>query len=169
MNAYKWRLDNKPNIVNHSGMLEILERGIKRHPKTTFIACHFANCSDDLSRLGRLFDKYPNLYADISARYAETAAIPRYVARFYERYQDRLVYGTDMGFNARMYRLTFRIMESADEHFYAWGQFSYHWPLYGLALNDRVLEKVYRDNAIKILRSYRIEAATSGSRKTDSR
>jgi predicted TIM-barrel fold metal-dependent hydrolase len=167
MNAYKWRLDNKPNIVNHSGMLEILERGIKRHPKTTFIACHFANCSDDLNRLGRLFDKYPNLYADISARYAETAAIPRFVARFYERYQDRLVYGTDMGFNARMYRLTFRIMESADEHFYAWEQFSYHWPLYGLALNDHVLRKVYRDNAIKILRSQRFEATTSGSQRTD--
>ena len=167
MNAYKWRLDNKPDIVNHSGMLEILERGIKRHPRTIFIACHFANCSNDLSRLGRLFDKCPNLYADISARYAETAAIPRFVARFYERYQDRLVYGTDMGFNARMYRLTFHILESADEHFCAWEQFSYHWPLHGLALSDRALRKVYRDNALKILRSQRFEVTTSGSQRTD--
>ncbi|MBL7152386.1 MAG: amidohydrolase [Phycisphaerae bacterium] len=153
MNAYKWRLDNKPNIVGHSGMVDILERGVKRHPATTFIACHFANCSHDLTRLGELFDKYPNLYADISARYAETAPIPRFVARFYEEHQDRLLYGTDMGFSAEMYRLTFRILESADEHFYAWDQFSYHWPLYGLALSDGVLKKVYRDNALKVLRS----------------
>ena len=161
MNAYKWRLDNKPNIVGHSGMLDILERGVKRHPATTFIACHFANCSHDLSRLGELFDKYPNLYADISARYAETAAIPRFVARFYEKYQDRLVYGTDMGFSTGMYRLTFRILESADEHFYAWNQFSYHWPLNGLALNDNVLKRIYRDNALKILQTAKRSPAKS--------
>ncbi len=151
MNAYKWRLDNKPGIVGHEGMLKILERAVKRHRRTTFVACHFANCSHDLNLLGRLFDEYPNLYADISARFAETAPIPRFVSGFYRRYQDRLLYGTDMGRSGGMYRLTFRILESADEHFYAWDQFSYHWPLHGLALDDKMLRKVYRDNALGIL------------------
>ena len=153
MNAYKWRLDNKPNIVGHKGMVDILERSVKRHPKTTFIACHLANCSHNLTRLGELFDKYPNLYADISARYAETAAIPRFTARFYEKHQDRLVYGTDMGFSTDMYRMTFRILESTDERFYAWNQSSYHWPLYGLGLTDPVLKKIYRANALKIIQT----------------
>jgi predicted TIM-barrel fold metal-dependent hydrolase len=151
MNAYKWRLDNQPDIVGHEGMVEILERAVKRHPNTTFVACHFANCSYDLDKLGRLFDKYPNLYADISARFAETAAIPRAAARFFDKYQDRLVYGTDMRFSTRIYRLTFRILESEDEHFYAWDTFSYHWPLYGFGLDEKVLKKVYRDNALKII------------------
>lgn len=151
MNAYKWRLDNQPGIVGHEGMVDILERAVKRHPKTIFVVCHFANCSHDLNKLGGLFDKYPNLYADISARYAETAAIPRFAARFYEKYQDRLVYGTDMRFSTKIYRLTFRILESEDEHFYAWDNFSYHWPLYGFGLNDQVLKKVYRENALKIM------------------
>jgi len=151
MNAYKWRLDNKPGIVGHEGMLKILERAVKRHPRTTFVACHFANCSHDLNLLGRLFDEHPNLYADISARFAETAPIPRFVSNFYRRYQDRLLYGTDMGRSGGMYRLTFRILESADEHFYAWNQFSYHWPLHGLALDDNILKKVYRANALRIL------------------
>ena len=151
MNAYQWRLDNQPGIVGLEGMVDILERTVARHPKTTFIACHFANCCYNLSRLGELFDKYPNLYADISARYAETAAIPRFTARFYEKYQERLVYGTDMDAGTDTYRLTFRILESADEHFYAWSHSSYHWPLYGLALSDQVLQKVYRANALKIL------------------
>jgi predicted TIM-barrel fold metal-dependent hydrolase len=151
MNAYSWRLDNQPDIVGHEGMVDILERAVKRHPKTVFVTCHFANCSYDLNKLGRLFDKYPNLYADISARYAETAAIPRAAARFYEKYQDRLVYGTDMRFSAKLYRLTFRILESEDEHFYAWDYFSYHWPLYGFGLDEKVLKKVYRDNALKII------------------
>ncbi|UCG57142.1 MAG: amidohydrolase [Phycisphaerales bacterium] len=151
MNAYKWRLDNRPDIVGHEGMLDILERAVNRHPKTIFVACHFANCSHDLSHLGKLFDRYPNLYADISARYAETAAIPRFVGQFYEKYQDRLVYGTDMGFSTEMYQLTFRILESADEHFYAWHHSSYHWALHGLALGDDILRKVYRGNALKIM------------------
>lgn len=151
MNAYTWRLDDQPGIVGHAGMVDILERAVKRHPNTTFIACHFANCSYDLGRLAKLFDECPNLYADISARYAETAAIPRFTAKFYETYQDRLVYGTDMGLSPGVYRITFRILESADEHFYDWDNFSYHWPLHGLALGDSVLEKVYRTNALKIL------------------
>ena len=166
MNAYKWRLDNQPGIVGHEGMVDILERAVKRHPKTIFVVCHFANCSYDLNKLGNLFDKYPNLYADISARYAETAAIPRFAASFYEKYQDRLVYGTDMHFNMAMYRLTFRILESEDEHFYALDNFGYHWPLYGFGLNDRVLKKVYRDNALKIITDQTSVAATSNSRTT---
>jgi len=161
MNAYKWRLDNQPGIVGHEGMVKILEGAIKRHPKTIFVACHFANCSHDLNKLGRLFDEYPNLYADISARFAETAPIPKFAARFYEKYRDRLVYGTDMHFSTAIYRLTFRILESEDEHFYAWDRFGYHWPLYGFGLNDRVLRKVYRDNALKMIGGQATAAATS--------
>ncbi len=151
MNAYSWRLDNQPGIVGLEGMVDILERAVARHPRTIFVACHFANCCYNLTRLGQLFDKYPNLYADNSARYAETAAIPRFVGKFYEKYQDRIVYGTDMGESVETYRFTFRVLESADEHFYAWNFSTYHWPLYGLALNDQILQKVYRANAMKIL------------------
>jgi predicted TIM-barrel fold metal-dependent hydrolase len=153
MNAYQWRLDNQPGIVKHEGLMAILDRAVGRHPKTVFIACHFANCCYDLSIMGAMLDKHPNLYADISARYAETAAIPRFAGQFYEKYQDRLVYGTDMGRSVDMYRLTFRVLESADEHFYAWSHSSYHWPLYGLALKEPVLEKVYRTNALKLLQT----------------
>ena len=152
MNAYEWRLDNQPGIVDHNGMIDILERAVKRHPKTIFIACHFANCSYDLNKLGALLDKYPNLYADIAARYAETAPIPRFAAAFIEKYQDRLLYGTDMGFDLDMYHITFRILESSDEHFYEIGQFGYHWALNGFGLNDLVLKKLYRDNALKLLK-----------------
>lgn len=150
MNAYQWRLDNQPGIVDHQGLMEILDRAVARHPKTTFIACHLANCSYDLSILGKMLDKYPNLYADIGARYAETAPIPRAVNKFMTTYQDRLLYGTDMGFDVDMYRITFRILESEDEHFYESEQFGYHWALNGFGLSDVVLKKLYRDNALKL-------------------
>lgn len=153
MNAYYWRLDNQPGIVDLSGMVDILERTLARHRNTTFIACHFANLDYDLGRLGDVLDRNPNLYADISARYAETAPIPRFTAAFYAKHAGRLVYGTDMGFDAPMYRITFRILESLDEHFYEIDQFSYHWPLNGLGLNDEILKQVYHENAAKLLAS----------------
>lgn len=151
INALKWRLDNQPGIVGHSGMIDILERTLKRHPRTVFVACHFANLCYDLTRLGALLDRYPNLYADISARYAETATIPRFVSQFYRKHAGRLLYGTDMGFNKRMYQVTFRVLETADEHFYEIDQFDYHWAMNGFALPAPVLKKLYRDNALKIL------------------
>jgi len=151
MNAYAWRLDNQPNIVKLPGMIDILEQTLARHRKTTFVACHFANLDYDLAHLGEVFERNPNLYADISARYAETAPIPRFASQFYAKYSERLVYGTDMGFDTEMYRITFRILESRDEHFYAIDQFGYHWPLNGLGLGDEVLQRVYHDNAAKLL------------------
>ncbi|WP_439482518.1 amidohydrolase family protein [Cyclobacterium plantarum] len=151
MNAFKWRLDDQKGIVDHGGMIAILEEAISQNPKTTFIACHYANSSYDLGILGNLFDKYPNLYADNSARYAETATIPRTVKKFYTQFADRLVYGTDMGISEEMYRTTLRILETADEHFYDRNISSYHWAMNGYDLPTDVLEKVYRGNALKIL------------------
>lgn len=151
-NAYEWRLDNKPGILNHGEMIKTLENALKRHPFTTFIACHFANSSYDLTILANLFDNNSKFYADISARYAETAPIPRYMREFYEKYQDRLVYGTDMGDDRDMYKVTFRLLESFDEHFYEADQFGYHWPLNGFGLDDSILRKIYRDNALKIMK-----------------
>jgi predicted TIM-barrel fold metal-dependent hydrolase len=151
MNAYEWRLDNQPGIVDLSGMIDILERTLARHRNTTFIACHFANLDYDLARLGEVLDRHPNLHADIAARYAETAPIPRFAAQFYEKHASRLVYGTDMGMDKAMYQVTFRILESLDEHFYEIDQFSYHWSLNGFGLSDGILKQVYHDNAARLL------------------
>jgi len=151
MNAFEWRLDDQEGILNLKEVVQTLDNTIAKHPKTTFIACHLANCNHDLVILGRMFDKYENFYADISARYAENAPIPRYTAKFIEKYQDRILYGTDMGFEENMYLVTFRILETADEHFYARELFSYHWPLHGLDLDEEILEKIYNINALKII------------------
>lgn len=151
MNAYEWRLDNQPGIVDLSGMIEILQRTSRVTPNTTFIASHFANLDYDLARLGEVLDRHPNLAADIAARYAETAPIPRFAAQFYKKHASRLVYGMDMGMDKAMDQVTFRILESLDEHFYEIDQFSYHWSLNGLGLSDGILKEVYHENAARLL------------------
>lgn len=151
MNAYSWKIDlTREGILDHGELIRTLEHMVRDNPRTTFIACHFANCSHDLEILGRLLDTYPNLWADISARYAETATIPRYMASFYNKYQDRLLYGTDMGMDQAMYQVTFRILESEDEHFYETEMFDYHWALNGFGLPEPILKKVYHENAMRL-------------------
>ncbi|MEK6781901.1 MAG: amidohydrolase family protein [Bacteroidota bacterium] len=152
MNAYSWKIDlTKKGILNHPQLITTLENVVRENVKTTFIACHLANCEYDLEILGALLRKYPNLYADFGARFGETAPIPRYMNAFCEKYQDRLVYGTDMGYEPDMYATTFRILETNDEHFYNIELFGYHWPLHGFGLNDHVLKKIYAENAKLIL------------------
>ncbi len=150
MNALTWRLDNQEGIKSLEEMVDILGNTLERNPNTTFIACHFANCSYDLTKVGELLDNYPNLYLDISARVAETCAIPRRTKEFYSRYSNRLVYGTDMGRANSMYEFTFRLLETADEHIYHPFN-TYHWPLQALDLDKDILRKVYRENALGIL------------------
>jgi uncharacterized protein len=140
----------RPGVLQHDSVVDTLERAVKKHPRTIFIACHLANCCSDLNRLGAMLDKYSNLYADIGARFAELSPIPRTVSQFFQRYQDRLLYGTDMNPEAEMYRVTFRLLETADEHFYPAYFRKYHWPMHAWALPDGVLRKIYRENALKL-------------------
>jgi len=152
MNAATWKVDmSKKGVLGHDQLISTLEHAVRDNPRTIFIACHLANCCSDLSALGRLLDAYPNLYADIAARYGEIAPVPRYSKAFIEKYSGRLVYGTDMGPSPEMYRATFRILETSDEHFYVRWLLNYHWPLYGLDLSEETLRKLYHDNAVRIM------------------
>jgi uncharacterized protein len=151
MNGFSWRLDNKPGIMGHDDLIKSLDATLRRHPKTIFIACHLANLDYDLGRLSQMLDRNPNLFVDISARFAETATIPRFAAQFITKHADRVTYGTDMPYTQPIFSTTFRIMESSDEHFYEqdlFFNFDYHWPLNGFALPDDVLKKVYRATAL---------------------
>lgn len=162
--SWTWRITDKDQKVDHKGLIEIFSNTLKRHPNTIFVASHLANCTYDLSILGELFDQYPNLYADISARFAEFSTIPRRTVAFFTKYNDRLVYGTDYGWEVwdkhsdygnntdldEMFRMTFRVLESPDEHFYLTDLVGYKWPMYGLSLNKEVLKNIYNENARKI-------------------
>ncbi len=150
MNGFRWRLDNQTGIMGHNELIATLENVAKKHPKTVFVAAHLVNLDYDLTRLGQIFDRHPNLYADISARFQEISPIPRFASQFIKKYAHRVVYGTDMGYTQEMFSNTFRILESADEHFY--NNYQYHWPLHGLNLADDVLRKIYRETALNAIK-----------------
>lgn len=152
MNALTWHIDlTIPGMKQHEELIADFAEAVKNHPKTIFIACHFINCSYDLSIVERLLDAYPNLYIDISARLGETGSISRYMNKFITKYADRIFYGTDNGTSLDMYQTTFRFLETEDEHFYI-PSFGYHWNYSGFGLSGKVLKKIYYQNAKKILK-----------------
>ncbi len=153
MNGWIWRVKADPGVLLHDAMVDTLAHALERHPRTQFIAVHLANCCSDLGRLAALFDRHPNLHADMAARFIELASTPRAVSRFLETYQDRILFGTDYANHVDIIsvRIIFRLLETADEHFYNPKAMQYHWPLNAWALSDGALRKIYRDNAQQIL------------------
>jgi predicted TIM-barrel fold metal-dependent hydrolase len=129
---------------------------IERHPNTTFIALHVANWPENLDAVSAWLDKYPNMYVEFGAREAELGRQPRRAGKFFQQYQDRILFGTDSEPGEKMYANYFRWLETADEYFDYWdspGQG--RWEIYGLALPDEILKKVYSENAEKLFARFK--------------
>ena len=128
-------------------------RVIARHPNTTFICAHMANDGEDLAEVGRWLDTYPNMYVDIDARISELGRQPYSARRFFLKYQDRIMFGTDTAPNREAYRIYYRFLETDDEYFDPAG--GHHrqgfWMIYGVFLPRDVLEKLYFKNAERLL------------------
>ena len=134
-------------------LLDQLHRVIAKHPKTTFINTHFGNNAEDLAAVADKLDKYPNMYVDIDARISELGRQPYTTRKFFLKYQDRILFGTDTPPNREAYRIYYRFLETDDEYFDS--SASHHrqgfWNIYGIFLPPAVLEKVYRTNAERVL------------------
>lgn len=122
----------------------------RKHPETKFINAHFGWMANDLDRLGKHLDEFPNVYAEIAAIIAELGRQPRFAREFFIKYQDRLLFGKDT-YRPHEYYTYFRVLESDDEYFDYFRKRHAFWKMYGLNLPDQVLKKVYYKNALKIV------------------
>jgi predicted TIM-barrel fold metal-dependent hydrolase len=122
------------------------DRMFTNHPKTKFIAAHFAYHGSDLARLAKLMDRLPNVYTETGAVLAELGRQPRAAHAFIVKYQDRVLFGKD-SYQPDEFPYFFRTFETADEYFDYYRDYHAFWKLYGLALPDNVLKKLYADNA----------------------
>jgi predicted TIM-barrel fold metal-dependent hydrolase len=126
------------------------DRMFARHPRTTFIAAHMAFHANDLGRLGRLLDRLPNVYVETGAILAELGRQPRAARAFFEKYQDRVLFGKD-SWAPSEYPYYWRTFETADEYFDYYRDYHAFWKIYGMDLPDGVLRKLYYANALRIV------------------
>jgi predicted TIM-barrel fold metal-dependent hydrolase len=135
-------------------LLDQRDRVIARHPKTTFVAAHIAECGENLARATQLLENHPNALLDISARASELGRQPYSSRALFLKFPDRILFGADLVPEESMYRLYFRFLETADEYFDYPSHASRQgrWQIQGIYLPDDVLRKVYRDNALRLLK-----------------
>lgn len=138
----RWHeLNQNPGWLFHDGdfprredLLDQLHRVIAAHPKTTFINTHFGNNAEDLGSVAEKLDKYPNMYVDIDARISELGRQPYTARKFFLKYQDRILFGTDTTPRRDAYRIYYRFLETDDESFDC--SASHHrqgfWVIYGI-------------------------------------
>jgi uncharacterized protein len=123
----------------------------KANPKTPFIAAHFGWLPNDLGRLSKLMDQMPNVNVEFGAVIAELGRQPKMAKKFFEKYQDRILFGKD-SWVPEEYATYFRVLETEDEYFPYHKKYHAFWRMYGLGLPDNILKKVYYDNAARLLK-----------------
>jgi predicted TIM-barrel fold metal-dependent hydrolase len=156
---------NTPGFPSFLELLSACDRVFQRHPKTTFLALHVGHNAENLALVSERLDKSRNMYVELGARIGELGRQPRAARRFFEKYQDRILFGTDAVprgtetpqqiFGDDLYRIYYRFLETEDEYFdYAPAPVppQGRWRIYGLGLPDPILRKVYHENADRLLR-----------------
>lgn len=146
-------------------LLEARNRVFERHPGTQFITLHVGNNAENLGYVSDCMDRFPNMHVEIGARIGELGRQPRTARKFFEKYQDRILFGTDAVprgyetpqqiFGDELYRIYYRFLETEDEYFdYAPAPVppQGRWRIYGLGLPETILKKVYCENAARLLR-----------------
>ena len=122
------------------------------------------NFSENLQNVAENLDRFSNMTVDTAARVGELGRQPRTSRKFFEKYQDRILFGTDATphgeafpqqvFNDKLYEIYYRFLETDDEYFdYAPADIppQGRWRIYGVHLPDSILQKVYNGNAARLL------------------
>jgi predicted TIM-barrel fold metal-dependent hydrolase len=131
-------------------LIEEQHRMFKKHRATTFIAAHFGWYPNNLGKLGQLLNDMPNVNVEFGAVIAELGRQPRAARQFFEKYQDRILFGKD-SWVPEEYATYFRVLETEDEYFPYHKKYHAFWAMYGMGLPDVILKKVYYKNALRII------------------
>jgi len=153
------------DFPTNAELIEARNRMIARHPNTRFIVLHVGNFAENLEDVSENLDRFPNMNVDIAARIGELGRQPRAARAFFEKYQDRILFGTDATphadnypqqvFSNELYDIYYRFLETDDEYFdYAPAKVppQGRWRIYGVNLPDSILSKLYNGNAVRELR-----------------
>jgi predicted TIM-barrel fold metal-dependent hydrolase len=149
------------------------EARIARHPNTTFVGVHFGNCAEQPERVAQSLRKFPNLYIDTSARLPELGRHPpERVRAFFEEFQDRIVFGSDLGIGPAgkslflgsrgktrptdadrrlFFDATRAYFETSAANMAHPTPIQGDWLIHGIELTPAILDKLYFDNARRLL------------------
>lgn len=141
-----------PEFPSFEELIASLYRLIEAHPKTDYITAHVGCYPENLGFVSEMLDKHPNLYTDIAARIKDLGRAPYSARKLFIKHSDRILFGTDARPRITTYQTHFRFLETADEYIEYAPPPRGTWRICGVNLPDQVLQRVYHDNAARLLR-----------------
>jgi predicted TIM-barrel fold metal-dependent hydrolase len=151
LSLFSDRRVNGPGMPTFEQLMTERNNVFRKHPKTRFVAAHFAWHANDLGRLGKMLDEFPNVTVEAGAILYDLGRQPRAAREFFVKYQDRIMFGKD-SFQPDEYPYYWRVFETADEYFDYYRDYHATWKMYGMSLPDEVLKKVYYKNAVRVFK-----------------
>lgn len=113
-----WSFADRSRFPTRAQLFDERNRVLARHPDVTFIGAHLGSSSEDLTQLAGWLDRHPNFHVDLAAAVNELGRQPYTARRFLIRYQDRVLFGTDLKHaDAPGYEVYARFLETEDEYF----------------------------------------------------
>ncbi len=150
---------NFPKIPSYETIIAARDNWIAKNPDLQILCAHIGSMSHDVDMVAERLDSYPNIKVELAARFGDLATQDsKKVRAFFEKYQDRILFGTDFGNNSDEENLSAEELASEQEELAAnydrlhaylstsdsvliRGQANV-----GLALPKEVLQKIYATN-----------------------
>jgi predicted TIM-barrel fold metal-dependent hydrolase len=152
-----------PEVPGRDAQLAARDARLLRTPGLRFVGLHLASLEADIDELAAFLDRFPQVSVDLAARlvHLELQSVHgrEHVRDFLVRYQDRVLYGTDL-----TQEPTDRGADFAREADTTWRDdwrflatdaamrsTEFAGTFRGLALPRTVIDKIYRLNALRVL------------------
>lgn len=151
-----------PDYPSYEELLAARDRMLKKHPGLRYVGCHLGSMEWNVDEQAKWLDEFPDCALDMAARIVHFKIQDREKVRnFINKYQDRLLYGTDMGIKDHNTRTSSDQIQKVlnevwlkdweyftTDHFM--GQNSKGKKIQGLDLPQPVLKKIYYENAMRM-------------------
>lgn len=165
----EYHMHKHPELPSYEEQIAARDRMLEKNPDLVFVGAHLGSLEWSVEELAKRLDRFPNMAVETAARmgqvFYQTSSDREKVRDFFIKYQDRILYGTDMGASG----------DESDEGFAKglhdtwmrdWQFFVtddtltsnlVEKPYQGLKLPKDVVDKIYYTNAVKWLGAFKDE------------
>ena len=151
-----------PEMPSYEEQIQVRDQMLEKNQDLRFMGAHFASLEWSVDELGKFFDRFPNAVADTAARMGQlqyqSNSHRSKVRDFMIKYQDRLLYGTDLTMTQGTDPNTF-YRRAHTKWLSDWKYLNTEEsmavpeldaPVRGISLPKEVAEKIYRLNAHRL-------------------
>jgi predicted TIM-barrel fold metal-dependent hydrolase len=149
-----------PEYPSYEDQVNARDHMLEKHPDLRVIGAHLGSLEWNVDELAKRLDKFPNLAVDMAARICHFQVQDRDKVRdFFTKYQDRLIYATDLGqsdnSNAAQVQNNIHTVWQKDWQYFTTDDNltadAVPQPFRGINLPVHILKKIYSENARKWL------------------